>query len=92
MQPMHDETKKLIERAFWWLLGIASTLFVSAASAVVAVLWSMNGSIATLNERVGHVIEESSTFRQEVTSRMTEFSHRLHRVEDLHTLQEKREP
>lgn len=92
MQQTHDEVRKLVEQAFWWLLGIASTLFVSAASAVVAVLWSMNGSIATLNERVGHVIEESATFRQEVTSRMSEFSQRLHRVEDLHTLHEKREP
>jgi hypothetical protein len=76
--PELTSTAQLVERAFWWLVGIASTLFISAVTAIVGVLWHMNGSIVTLNERVGMVIEARKTDRDALTA----FDLRLRHVEE----------
>ena len=77
-----DHAMKLLERAFWWLVGIAGTLFCAAVTALCSVLWSMNASIVTLNERVGDLIEEGSNFHQQVDEQIKDLASRIRRLED----------
>lgn len=87
-----SKTAQLIERMFWWLIGIFGSLFIAAATALVACLWNMNGSIVTLNERVGVVVERNQKqeeraerFEMTVASFRDELrgmAERLRRLED----------
>lgn len=73
---MSTDTAQLIERAFWWIVGIFSTLFISGVSAVISVLWAMNSSVVTLNTRVGTVIERLD--RTEQQGKLTDAELRSH--------------
>jgi len=53
-----SETTEFIQKAFWQLVGVVTVLFGAASSALVGVLWHLNGSVVILNERVGTVIEK----------------------------------
>jgi len=63
-------------------MGVSGTLFTAATTAIVTVLWSMNASIATLNEKVGEVANSNKEFKVLVTLQIDDLSHRLRRVEE----------
>lgn len=56
---MHEgePMQKFLERGFWWLVGIFGSLISAGLISLIGVLWHMNGSIITLNDRVGNAIE-----------------------------------
>lgn len=48
---------EFLQRAFWQLLGVFTALFVTGVSALVGVLWYLNGNVVALNERLGNAID-----------------------------------
>lgn len=85
----HDDSllmQKFIERCFWWLVGIFGSLLTLGLTSLIGVLWYMNSSILTLNDRVGSAIERlthQENRASQVDAQLTDHTVRLTTLEAL---------
>lgn len=79
------EVKRLLHRTVSWAATILGSLFSAGIVALVSVLWTMNGSMVALNERVTDGLERMARQGTKLRQHSTELdtlSIRLGLVED----------